>query len=106
MLGMVVADALYRRFPELPEGRMTSCGRSSFARRACTRLRRSWAWANTSGSAGAREHTGGRRARPFWRMLSRRSSRRCTWTAGWKLRVILSSGRYLVAGRGRPGHAP
>ncbi len=61
VLGMVVADALYRRFPELPEGRMTRLRAQLVCEESLHRVAAELGLGDHVRLGRGEEHTGGRR---------------------------------------------
>ena len=61
VLGMVVADALYRRFPELPEGRMTRLRAQLVCEESLHRVASELGLGSYVRLGRGEEHTGGRR---------------------------------------------
>ena len=92
ILGFVVADYLYRRFPEKPEGNSREFARTSSARRTLPRRPGRFIWAISSCSATEKTTAAAESATRSCLTRWSPSLRQATWTAALRRRRESSTG--------------
>ncbi len=90
VLGVTVADFLYRHFPDMPEGRMTRLRAELVCEQSLHRVALELHLGDYLRLGKGEEHNGGRGARRSFPTLWRRSLPLCISTPAWKQRRILS----------------
>ena len=87
VLSVVAADYLFHQ-SDRPEGELTRMRASLVSEEALFQFAGGSAWGTTCAWAAARNWAADATAPASYPTLSRRSSRRSTWTAGWKRPAI------------------
>ena len=93
VLGLVVADILFRRFPDLHEGEWTRLRASLVSRRHLAQVASALDLGSYLRLGRGEERVAGARSLPCWQIASKPLSPRCTWTA------VLSRWRPLLTRR-------
>ena len=85
VLGLVTADYLYHKHPDLPEGDLTRMRAALVCEESLHEVAQSLGLGNVPAAGpgrGGRAAAGG--APPFWPTPRSPCSRRCIWTAAWR----------------------
>ena len=84
VLGLVTADYLYHKHPDLPEGDLTRMRAALVCEESLYEVAQRLGLAVSCGWARARRPAAAGSGPPSWPTQRSPCSRRCTWTAAWK----------------------